>query len=311
MNYVELHLNDYAAATFHLTPLEDGIYWRLLRCYYRDEAPLPGNLAKVARLVGARTDDEQQALESILAEFFVLGEDGYRQARADAELARYRERSEKAKASAAAGWAKRGKRPQNDGSASAGEDHPAEDAGAQQPQGDGNANAMRPHSEGGADAVRSHSDGNATHSPSPIPHRPGDEYTPPAEPAAGVPPAGAGVAEEGANGDKLPRAKFLSISDLVADGVRADVARDFLQHRRNSNAKLTQRAWDGIKREAKAADWLIDAVLLKCIERGWRGFEASWVANQPRPGPQVTGKQAALEQHNRQVAQAWAEGGDA
>lgn len=104
MNYVEIHLNDYAAATFHLTPLEDGVYWRLLRCYYRDEAPIPADVAQAARMVGARTEEEIAAVRAVLREFFVIGEDGWRQARCDAELKRFADKSEKARAAAAASW---------------------------------------------------------------------------------------------------------------------------------------------------------------------------------------------------------------
>lgn len=126
MNFVEVHLNDYAAATFHLSPLEDGIYWRLLRCYYRDEQLLPVEIADVARMVGARTADEIRAVEVVLKEFFSPESDGWRQSRCDEEIERVAEKREKAREAAAASWEKR---------------------------------------RGNADAKRSHSDRNASHSP--------------------------------------------------------------------------------------------------------------------------------------------------
>ena len=35
MNYFELHVGDYDAATAHLSMLEDAAYGRMLRVYYR------------------------------------------------------------------------------------------------------------------------------------------------------------------------------------------------------------------------------------------------------------------------------------
>lgn len=109
MNFVEIHLNDYAAATFHLSPLEDGIYWRLLRCYYRDEAPIPAEISEAARMVGARTAEEISAVEVVLKEFFSLEADGWRQSRCDDEIARITEKREKAREAAAASWESRRK----------------------------------------------------------------------------------------------------------------------------------------------------------------------------------------------------------
>lgn len=132
MNFVEVHLNDYAAATFHLSPLEDGIYWRLLRCYYRDEQPLPVEIKDVARMAGARTDEEIRAVEVVLKEFFSLESDGWRQARCDEEIERIAGKREKAREAAAASWEKRRSK---------------------------------------ADAMQTHSDRNATHSPTlPLSH---------------------------------------------------------------------------------------------------------------------------------------------
>lgn len=113
MNYVEVHIGDYSAATFHLTPLEDGIYWRLLRCYYRDERPLPADIKTVERMAGARTQAEQDAVATVLRDFFTEGEDGFRQVRCDSEIRRYVEKSAKARASAAASWASRCERNAN------------------------------------------------------------------------------------------------------------------------------------------------------------------------------------------------------
>ena len=72
MNYFNLHIGDYVAATAHLSLLEDAIYGRLLRRYYMQESALPEEVAKVARLAGARSPEEVEAVQVVLEEFFTL-----------------------------------------------------------------------------------------------------------------------------------------------------------------------------------------------------------------------------------------------
>jgi uncharacterized protein YdaU (DUF1376 family) len=91
------HIGDYAAATSHLSFLEDAAYHRCLRRYYQDEKPLPVDPADVQRLVGARTRDEKNAVRVVLQEFFTLQDDGWHQNRADEEIAAYRSRVETAR----------------------------------------------------------------------------------------------------------------------------------------------------------------------------------------------------------------------
>lgn len=92
MNYYEHHIGDYAEATAHLTLLEDAVYSRLLRKYYATEQPLPADKKKLARWVGAvGNKDALAALDAVLDDFFTLQEDGYHQARCDAEIEAFRE----------------------------------------------------------------------------------------------------------------------------------------------------------------------------------------------------------------------------
>ncbi|XTQ92580.1 YdaU family protein [Xanthomonas sacchari] len=106
MNYYEHHIGDYAAATGHLSLVEDAIYSRLLRRYYLQEQPLPADVAQVARLCGARAPEEVAAVEVVLQEFFALETDGWHNKRADEEIARYQAKVEAARANG-----KRGGRP--------------------------------------------------------------------------------------------------------------------------------------------------------------------------------------------------------
>lgn len=135
MNYYEHHLGDYAEATAHLSFVEDAAYSRLIRKYYASEKPIPAEIKAAQRLIGARTKEEKEAVETILEEFFELREDGWHNMRCDDEIARYQDKQAKAKRSAEARWNK------------------------QPTHSDGNANAspdaMRTHSEGSAPRARS------------------------------------------------------------------------------------------------------------------------------------------------------------
>lgn len=131
INYYEHHIGDYAAATAHLTLVEDAVYSRMLRRYYLQEVPLPADVAQVARLVGARSADELEAVRVVLSEFFTLADDGWHNKRADAEIESYRAKCGKAAKSASARWAKK-------------------EAPALPPDSGRNANALPTHSEGNA-----------------------------------------------------------------------------------------------------------------------------------------------------------------
>ena len=71
----------------------------------------------------------------------------------------------------------------------------------------------------------------------------------------------------------------LSAGDLQALGIPADVATEFLSLRKRKRAPLTEIALAGIRREADAIGWPLEQALRKCIERGWQGFDGSWVQN--------------------------------
>ena len=95
MNYYKRHIGDYAAATRHLSLLEHGVYCLLLDVYYTTEKPLPKDERAVFRLVGARSDEEREAVKTILAEFFLTEPDGHHQTRCDEEIAEKQEKSAK------------------------------------------------------------------------------------------------------------------------------------------------------------------------------------------------------------------------
>ena len=103
MRHFAHNIGDYAAATAHLTFIEDAAYHRLLRRYYQDEKPLPRDVAECQRIVGARSRAERAAVVATLQEFFVLTTEGWTQARADREIATFRQKVEAARANGTKG----------------------------------------------------------------------------------------------------------------------------------------------------------------------------------------------------------------
>lgn len=84
MNFYKRHIGDYIKKAGHLTLLEHGIYTRLMDVYYTREAGIPED--KAARLIGARSKDELQALANVLEEFFDLVDGAWTQGRCEEEI---------------------------------------------------------------------------------------------------------------------------------------------------------------------------------------------------------------------------------
>lgn len=100
MNFYGFNIGDYASKTRHLSWDEDLAYRRLLDVYYGAEKPLPLEKAAIYRLVMAQNSKQKQAVDTVLAEFFVETPDGYRNDRCDEELASYQVKRDKARAAA-------------------------------------------------------------------------------------------------------------------------------------------------------------------------------------------------------------------
>ena len=72
--YLPLYIDDYEAATAHLSMLEDGAYMRLLRlCWRSPGCKLPNDEAWIMRKLRAATATERAAVTAVLAEFFTSG----------------------------------------------------------------------------------------------------------------------------------------------------------------------------------------------------------------------------------------------
>lgn len=85
----------YEKKTDHLSALQHGIYFLLLKQYYKTRRPLPANAKQLFIICRAFDQAEQEAVMSILGEFFTLSEDGYHNDTADEELEKQSQITEK------------------------------------------------------------------------------------------------------------------------------------------------------------------------------------------------------------------------
>jgi uncharacterized protein YdaU (DUF1376 family) len=105
MHYYQFNIGDYKSHTEHLSEMEDLTYRRLLDWYYLHEAPIPLDLTETARQIRMRLHSDCIAL--VLQEYFERTDDGWIHHRADKEIAKTGEKSQKASASAKARWRKK------------------------------------------------------------------------------------------------------------------------------------------------------------------------------------------------------------
>jgi uncharacterized protein YdaU (DUF1376 family) len=105
MHYYQFNIGDYQSHTSHLSEIEDLVYRRLLDWYYLHECPIPLDESEVSRQIRMRSHTESIAI--VLREYFVCTENGWIHHRANKEISKADEKSEKASASAKARWSKK------------------------------------------------------------------------------------------------------------------------------------------------------------------------------------------------------------
>ena len=132
MHYYTFHPKDYMSKTSFLEPMEDLAYRRMLDYQYLNECPLPKDIDEIAMLINMRTHSE--SIATVLRYFFDITDDGYVNDRAEKEIAKYQEKSDKARKSANARWKKTVSKASNDEGLS------NSDANAMQNRSEGNAN---------------------------------------------------------------------------------------------------------------------------------------------------------------------------
>jgi len=88
----------------HLSEIEDLTYRRLLDWYYLHESSIPLDLNEVSRQIRMRTHSD--CIATVLQEFFERTPDGWIHHRANKEIEKVGDKSQKASASAKARWSK-------------------------------------------------------------------------------------------------------------------------------------------------------------------------------------------------------------
>src|SRR3546814_13176736 len=90
MNYYPRYSSHYLAKTLHLTMVQDGAYSRLLDWYYTNERPIPHDSRyEIAR---ARKKAERDAVDTVLAQYFVYQANKYTNGREEKEITEGRTR---------------------------------------------------------------------------------------------------------------------------------------------------------------------------------------------------------------------------
>lgn len=105
MHYYQFNIGDYKSHTEHLSEMEDLTYRRLLDWYYLHETPIPLDLTETARQIRMRSHSDCIAL--VLQEYFERTDDGWIHHRANAEILKAGDKSQKASESAKARWKKK------------------------------------------------------------------------------------------------------------------------------------------------------------------------------------------------------------
>lgn len=77
--------------------------------------------------------------------------------------------------------------------------------------------------------------------------------------------------------DQKPPKENKVIKIAVPEGITEETWEAFKALRRAKKAPISQRALDGIAREARKAGWLLEDALIEMTARGWAGFSAEWV----------------------------------
>lgn len=108
-------------------------------------------------------------------------------------------------------------------------------------------------------------------------------------------------------GKARKRAESVAPGILVAAGFDADAAAEFIAHKDRVKAPLTLRAWVDHVAESEKAGWTPQQAAEKVMAKGWKGFEAKYVASEQRPAGTVIpiNRQEAIEVRNSAVGDEW------
>ena len=101
MHYYKFNIHDWQSSTRHLTPEEEGVYFRLINYYYDTEKPIPLETQPVIRRL--MLGNHVGLVEQILDEFFVKTDLGYEKEKCKEVLKEYKKTAKKNKVNGAKG----------------------------------------------------------------------------------------------------------------------------------------------------------------------------------------------------------------
>lgn len=78
--------------------------------------------------------------------------------------------------------------------------------------------------------------------------------------------------------------KFDPVSYLIQLGVDKQVVMDWMAIRKVKKLPATKTALEAIVNEVKKTGWEMKDAIRFCCEKGWAGFKATWVKDDPPPG---------------------------
>ena len=90
MQFYKRFIGDYGRDTAILTMEQDGAYGRLLDYYYATEKPLPTDREELYLIARAMSAGQRKSVDAVVARFFELGDEGYRNPRADKEIEKHK-----------------------------------------------------------------------------------------------------------------------------------------------------------------------------------------------------------------------------
>lgn len=105
VRYFQFHIGDYLSGCEEFSLLQHGAYLRLMLWYYDTGKPLPNDLIRIYRRLHATSREEQQAVDYVLGEKFVLVDNVWRHRRVEQEIERISRKSVAGKTSAEVRWA--------------------------------------------------------------------------------------------------------------------------------------------------------------------------------------------------------------
>jgi len=110
MHSYQHNIKTFNHATRHLTRVERSLYRDLIELYYDTEQPLTSDKNRLSRLVLATTEEEKEALNYVLSEFFDLTGDVYSHDYCDEQIDKYKNnKSDKSRAGKASAEARKKK----------------------------------------------------------------------------------------------------------------------------------------------------------------------------------------------------------